>query len=589
METKNQQKHQREQGAWERVLSMKRWQMITVIAIVALMCVGSGFVAALLTRGGAKDVGARMMPPPPIVRVVKKSLPRPKKLRPRPQPRPTLAQIRARRKKMREQLFSGEFSLSRFPRRYRKLVAYKITEFTDVCEADERCIKDQLEQAMRRAGPYLKQIKTMLRKADVPPILLYLTFAESMWQVDIRSRAGAYGLCQFMPNTAKWLGFLLHGEFSYFRTNTQRVLQKNDKGQLVFVNKSTISEYDDVFLYDQRRDMFYAINKKIEYLKALKERYKGDSWILAAFRYNFGPGNVGRIMRRVRAYFNDLPRRRRTHTRLIQMFLRANGNQENYHYVANIMAFAHILSGLEAAHPEWVVPKPLTAVPYVVPVQHKQVSLRRGETVSRIASRHQVTVRAVLKASQLSVRRASRLQVGATIKVPVPKRLFLTPRMIRKALGVGMEFYKWNPGIHDPRKKISEVDVRYRFLYKVKPGTQQTLASIAKRFAHRRVSVRQLQGENSGEALFGDDDIDMDKKSVRRRLLMPGAIVRVAGWMKVSNDEDKSGQASATQQEQVEKTMPPLPAGWVLYVPPRLSKKLNTFLKAHVASYGTLL
>lgn len=99
-----------------------------------------------------------------------------------------------------------------------------------------------------------------LLKEGMPTELQYLPVIESAINPNAVSRAGAAGLWQFMPATAKGMGL---------EVNT---------------------------LVDERRDPRQSSRQAARYLKQLYEIY--EDWSLAIAAYNCGPGNVNKALRR---------------------------------------------------------------------------------------------------------------------------------------------------------------------------------------------------------------------------------------------------------------------------------------------------
>lgn len=102
-----------------------------------------------------------------------------------------------------------------------------------------------------------------LLKEGMPLELEYLPIIESAINPNAVSRAGAVGLWQFMPATAKGLGMEINS------------------------------------LVDERRDPRMSSRLAARYLKQLHDIY--NDWSLAIAAYNCGPGNVNKALRRAGA------------------------------------------------------------------------------------------------------------------------------------------------------------------------------------------------------------------------------------------------------------------------------------------------
>jgi len=109
-------------------------------------------------------------------------------------------------------------------------------------------------------GRYGDYIAAELAARDLPPSLRYLPLIEADYHHLAVSPAGAAGLWQLMPETARWLG-----------------LEVNS-------------------LVDQRFDVYAATGAALDYLVALRERFQ--CWFLALAAYNAGPTRIERAIRR---------------------------------------------------------------------------------------------------------------------------------------------------------------------------------------------------------------------------------------------------------------------------------------------------
>ncbi|MYE44929.1 MAG: transglycosylase SLT domain-containing protein [Acidobacteria bacterium] len=109
-------------------------------------------------------------------------------------------------------------------------------------------------------GRYEDYIAAELAARDLPPSLRYLPLIEADYYHLAVSPAGAAGLWQLMPETARWLG-----------------LEVNS-------------------LVDQRFDVYAATEAALDYLVALHDRF--ECWFLALAAYNAGPTRIERAIRR---------------------------------------------------------------------------------------------------------------------------------------------------------------------------------------------------------------------------------------------------------------------------------------------------
>ena len=111
-----------------------------------------------------------------------------------------------------------------------------------------------------RSKLYFDMFEEKLTKHGLPIELKYLSVIESGLRPQVKSRAGALGLWQFMSRTGRWMGL---EENSYI---------------------------------DERMDPEKATEAACMYLKSLYGMY--NDWNLALAAYNAGPGNVNKAIRR---------------------------------------------------------------------------------------------------------------------------------------------------------------------------------------------------------------------------------------------------------------------------------------------------
>ena len=117
-----------------------------------------------------------------------------------------------------------------------------------------------VQRGLKRMGRYEDYIDAELAARSLPPSLRYLPLIEADYYHLAVSPAGAAGLWQLMPETARWLG-----------------LEVNS-------------------LVDERFDVDVATKAALDYLVALHDRFQ--CWFLALAAYNAGPTRIERVVRR---------------------------------------------------------------------------------------------------------------------------------------------------------------------------------------------------------------------------------------------------------------------------------------------------
>ncbi len=118
-------------------------------------------------------------------------------------------------------------------------------------------MRDSFYKGLVRSQKYIEQIKSIMRKNDVPVILAYLPHVESSFNYYARSKAGAVGIWQFMRSTGR----------NYLKIN---------------------------YHIDERRDPLWATEAAVKYLKRNYELLK--AWPLAITAYNHGARSIMRAV-----------------------------------------------------------------------------------------------------------------------------------------------------------------------------------------------------------------------------------------------------------------------------------------------------
>lgn len=116
------------------------------------------------------------------------------------------------------------------------------------------------QRGLVRMGQYREFVEAELAKRGLPASLVYLPLIEANYYPPAVSPAGAAGLWQFMPQTARGMGLRVDG------------------------------------IVDERFDPFVATPAALDYIVELNRRF--GSWFLTLAAYNAGPGRVESAIRR---------------------------------------------------------------------------------------------------------------------------------------------------------------------------------------------------------------------------------------------------------------------------------------------------
>ncbi len=284
------------------------------------------------------------------------------------------------------------------------------------------------ELATPRAQRYIYYVVQELEARDMPQELALLPFIESAYNPQALSSAKAAGLWQFIPSTGR--NFSLRQDW----------------------------------WYDGRRDVTASTQAALDYLSLLHDYFDGD-WLLALAAYNCGEGCVGRAVKRNQSlglptdYWNlQLPRETQNYVPKLLALAQIIDSPTTYGTqlpdLANEPYFAEItvdqqidlhkvaeladipteeLLSLNPAFNQRVtapqgeyqllIPieqadqftQALAELPDDQRVNYQRYQVRRGDTLSQIARRYQLSVGVIRDANDIN---GNLLRVGQTLMLP---------------------------------------------------------------------------------------------------------------------------------------------------------------------------
>jgi membrane-bound lytic murein transglycosylase D len=288
---------------------------------------------------------------------------------------------------------------------------------------------DYLDRVMLRAHPWLPDITDQIEQRDLPGELALVPIVESAYDTFAYSHGQASGAWQFVAATAREYGL-------------------------------EINEF-----YDGRRDFHAATRAALDYLSTLSRRFDGD-WNLALAAYNGGQGRVARAMRRNASRgrstaWNELRLPRETLAYvpkvnglgcLFREPARFGWQRPEWRHGAQVarielegsidIVMLSVLADLDLAElvalnaglnrhltsptgPHHViVPQDAAArvreilpeLEQAEPLVWREIEVRRGDTLSGLAVRHDTSVGALMEANDLSS--SSLLRIGQRLRMP---------------------------------------------------------------------------------------------------------------------------------------------------------------------------
>lgn len=368
-----------------------------------------------------------------------------------------------------------------------------------------------IDRTTQRARPYLHHIVEQVEARGVPSEIALLPVVESGFQPFAYSPARASGIWQFIPETGRRFG-----------------LRQN-------------------WWYDGRRDVLASTRAALDYLTTLRDQFGGD-WLLAVAAYNCGEGAVGRAIQENQRkglptdFWNlSLPEETRNYVPRLLALSRvvaspsAYGVQlaaiPNQPYLARVsldgpvdLNVAASVAGLPLADLRHLNPgfsrwatDPDGPHHLVLPVHKadhfstrmrelpdherlpwKRHVVRRGETLTLLASRYGTTADTLREVNQLA---DNRVRPGNVVRVPLSPRATGTSIMLADASET-LTQPATRTGGNGPAKerkpaptlKVSEpAAVTQKFV--VRPG--ETLYSLARRYGVTPQALASVNGISS--------------------------------------------------------------------------------------------
>lgn len=225
---------------------------------------------------------------------------------------------------------------------------------------DLRVFRGQTEtfaKSLKRSRYYSRTVRRELADAGLPPLLIHLPHIESSYDPSARSNAGALGLWQLMPNTAR----------QYIRVGGRS---------------------------DERRDPERSTYAAAQFLHATHRSLR--SWPLTLTAYNHGPSAMARaIDRHDTADLGELIYRNEN-----RRFGFAGAN-----FYAKFLAAAHVGENNDFYFPEIDMEEIITH------------TVRPGDTLWAIARRYGISLRALKRSNAHELARSKYLKPGVRLVV----------------------------------------------------------------------------------------------------------------------------------------------------------------------------
>ncbi len=295
-----------------------------------------------------------------------------------------------------------------------------------------------------RSKLYFDLFEAKLAEYNLPLELKYLAVIESGLRPQVKSRAGALGLWQFMYATGRMYGLTQN---SYI---------------------------------DERMDPEKATDAACRYLKKLHDIY-GD-WNLALAAYNAGPGNVNKAIRR-------------SGNKLTYWEVRPFLPRETQGYVPNFIAAAYLLT-YHAEH---------NIIPMEAPIRYVQLDtmcFNKGVHFSSMAQIIDMELEEIERLNPIYKKQyVPNTPNGQCITLPMPKIGLLIEKQ-DSLFAIEAKDYVENQSSHssDIKPATNEKTTTYQY-HKVRSG--ETLGTIAQKYKTTVSTIQRLNGLHSTKIYVG--------------------------------------------------------------------------------------
>lgn len=314
--------------------------------------------------------------------------------------------------------------------------------------------RDRFGQALRRFGRYKHHILDSLEEAGLSEEFVYLPFVESAYNPEAYSRAGAAGLWQIMPRTARVLGLQLNatlderfdpkaatrGAIKYLRDSTDR-LGKIAKSKSPSVTNADINPFVITSYNYGVAGMARAIRSVgVDYIKVLNE-YRSRSFRTAVRNFYASFLAARYVAKNADKYFKGVSEDQEQiyspivlkHPTSVERIVKVFGANEKTLKRINPALTRNVWNGWRLMPQGYALNLPyrsegwdgqvsvLNSLPIERPqLSGKQYVVQRGDTACEIAKIFQVRCRDLIELNALG--RRALIRVGQKLDIPgLPK------------------------------------------------------------------------------------------------------------------------------------------------------------------------